>query len=365
MVPNRISAILTAALVASVTGACNSIGPASVTRDRSDYSAAIGDSWKQQTLLNIVKLRYGDFPVFMEIAQVIAGYQLQTTVGAGVSAQNFNAASIGGPVAVGGSVAAAATYIDRPTVIYAPLTGNDFIKKLMTPIPPAAVLFLLQSGYSATLVMPIAVDSVNGIANESRRAGMTRPGDPDFARLTQLLYELQLANALQIRIERSKDSTETAVVGFPPTHVGPDIVAKTAEMRRLLRLGPPNRPYQVRYGGWSGKPDEIAIVTRSMLQVMLELGILAQVPEADITGGRATPGAGSPPTSAAGSLLNIRSGASPPPDSYVAIPYKGRWFWIGEDDIRSKSIFTSVMLLFSISDVGVRTAPPVVTVPAN
>ena len=93
------SLILTAAVVASVTGACNSIGPPTVTRDRSDYGAAIGDSWKQQTLLNIVKLRYGDFPVFMEIAQVIAGYQLQTTVGAGVSAQNFNAmwTTIGAP----------------------------------------------------------------------------------------------------------------------------------------------------------------------------------------------------------------------------------------------------------------------------
>jgi hypothetical protein len=368
MIALQMSTLLAAALIAGATGACSSIGPSTVTRDRSDYGAAIGDSWKQQTLLNIVKLRYGDFPVFMEIAQVIAGYQLQTTVGAGVSAQNFNAASIGGPVAIGGSVAAAATYTDRPTVIYAPLTGNDFIKKLMTPIPPAAVLFLLQSGYSAMLVMPIAVDSVNGIANESRRAGMTRPGDPDFARVTQLLYELQLANALQIRIERSKDNAETAVVGFPPTHLGPDIVAKTAEVRRILRLGPPQRAYQVRYGGWSGKPDEIAIVTRSMLQVMLELGILAQVPESDIAGGRATPGAAGPPSPvapAAGPLLNIRSSASPPPESYVAIPYKGRWFWIGEDDIRSKSLFTSVMLLFSISDVGVRSAPPVVTVPVN
>ena len=270
-------------------------------------------------------------------------------------------------MAVAGSAAAAATYIDRPTVIYAPLTGNDFIKKLMTPIPPAAVLFLLQSGYSATLVMQIAVNSVNGVANKSRRAGMTRPGDPEFTRLAQLLYELQLANALQIRIERSKDNAETAVIGFPPINVGPDVVAKTAEMRRILRLTGPSRTYQVRYGGWSGKADEIAIVTRSMLQVMLELGILAQVPETDIAGGKATPGTGSIPslTAERAPLLNISSGAAPPPEAYVSIQYKGRWFWIGDDDIRSKSIFTSVMLLFSISDVGVRSAPPVVTVPAN
>ncbi len=59
------------------------------------------------------------------------------------------------------------------------------------------------------------------------------------------------------------------------------------------------------------------------------------------------------------------SGARHRPNAYVAIQYKGHWFWIANTDIRSKSIFTGVMLLFSISDVGVRSAPPVVTVPAN
>ena len=32
-------------------------------------------------------------------------------------------------------------------------------------------------------------------------------------------------------------------------------------MRCILRLGLPNRPYEVRYGGWPAKPDETAIVT--------------------------------------------------------------------------------------------------------
>jgi hypothetical protein len=349
-----------------VVSACNSIGPGTVPRDRADYAASLGDSWKQQTLLNIIKLRYGDFPVFVEIAQVIAGYQLQTTVAAGFSAQNYITTAVGGPAAIGGTAGVGATYIDRPTVIYAPLTGNDFIKKLMAPVPPTAVLFLLQSGYSALVVMPLTIDSINGIANESRRPGMSRAADPQFGRLAQLLYELQRGNYLQIRIERSKDNAETAVVGFPPAGVSSDVEAKIAELRSILHLSRPLNGYAVRYGGYSGKSDEIALSTRSMLQVMLELGVLAQIPDGDVAAGRATEGVTS--TSASGgppSPLRILSGTSAPSDAYVAVSYKGRWFWVADTDIRSKLIFGSVMLLFSISDVGVRSTPPVVTVPAN
>ena len=367
MIVQRLLRPVAAAAIAATACACGSIGPSTVSRDRIDYETAIGDSWKQQTLLNIVKLRYGDFPVFMEIAQVIAGYQLQTTVAAGFSAQNYITSSVGGPAAIGGNVGAGATYIDRPTLIYAPLTGTDFLKKLMTPVPPSAVLFLLQSGYDANVVLQIAVDSINGVRNESRRAAMARPADPEFVRLGQLLRDLQLAGALQLRIERGKGGAETTGVAFPPVNETAEIAAKIAEVRRILRVQPGVRQYSITYGGYSGKSDEISMLTRSMLQIMLELGVLAQVPEADIAAGRAVAAGGG--VQAAGSerppLLNIASGTARPPDAYAAIEYKGRWFWIADTDVRSKTIFTSVMLLFSIAEVGVRTAPPVVTVPAN
>src|SRR5258706_14687567 len=86
-----------AAFLALGLAACRSIGPASVPRDRIDYLGSLGTSWKQQTLLNIVKLRYGDVPIFLEVTQVIAGYQLQTTVAAGVVAGRKPAGD-GGPL---------------------------------------------------------------------------------------------------------------------------------------------------------------------------------------------------------------------------------------------------------------------------
>jgi hypothetical protein len=38
------------------------IGPRSLPRDRASYSVSLADSWKQKTLLNIVKIRYVDPP---------------------------------------------------------------------------------------------------------------------------------------------------------------------------------------------------------------------------------------------------------------------------------------------------------------
>ena len=149
--------------------------------------------------------------------------------------------------------------------------------------------------------------------------------------------------------------------------MSPEIAAKIAAVRRILRLTGSGRSHRVHYGGASGQSNEIAMTTRSMLQVMAELGVFAQIPESDVADGRAT-GAGPTDPSANGGrppLLNIMSGAAPPPEAYAAIHYKGRWFWISDTDIRSKTIFSSVMLLFSISDVGVRSPAPVVTVPAN
>ena len=68
---------------------CAGIGPGTVSRDRFDYTEAISDSWKRQMLFNMVKIRYGDAPVFMDVSSVISQYQIagQINLGATINQQ--------------------------------------------------------------------------------------------------------------------------------------------------------------------------------------------------------------------------------------------------------------------------------------
>jgi hypothetical protein len=77
------------------------IGPQSLPRDRSLYSVSLADSWKDLTLLNIVKVRYLDPPVYVDIGNIVSSYTL--TQGASVGGtinppRTSSAAVLGGAV---------------------------------------------------------------------------------------------------------------------------------------------------------------------------------------------------------------------------------------------------------------------------
>ncbi len=214
--------ILFVATAATLTG-CASVGPKTVPIDRADYGAAIADSWKQQTLLNIVKLRYMDLPVFMDVASVVAGYSLQTgvAVNALVTDGNYRQGNLG---SVGGS----AIYTDRPTITYVPMTGEKFLRGLITPIDPKNIFFMLQAGYAADFVLGLTVESLNGVRNSSTARGVVREADPDFLQALQLMRDVQADGALGMRVEEDKARNATGVVFFRRDDVSPEIAAKAA-----------------------------------------------------------------------------------------------------------------------------------------
>jgi len=81
----------------------------------------------------------------VDVGQIVAGYSLQTSLTAGGTISTEKAIQ-GNYLNASGS----AIYTDRPTITYVPLTGNKFIRGLMTPLTPESVFFTIQSGWRPT-----------------------------------------------------------------------------------------------------------------------------------------------------------------------------------------------------------------------
>ena len=107
-------------------GACASIGAGSVHRDRLGYSEALANSWKEQLLLNIVRLRYADTPMFLDVSSVISSYQLQGQVNVGGAYSSGLTAGVPDATGAGLTLGAGAMYTDRPTISYTPLVGEKW-----------------------------------------------------------------------------------------------------------------------------------------------------------------------------------------------------------------------------------------------
>ena len=350
---------LALATVALFSG-CKHLGPKSIPVDRFDYSSSIADSWKQQTLLNIVKLRYMDLPVFVDVASIVAGYSMQTGVSVNGTLSSQNAIQ-GNYVAGGGQ----AIYTDRPTITYVPLTGEKFLRGLITPIDPKNIFFMLQSGYAADFLLGLTVEGLNGVRNRSTTAGAIREADPDFVRALQLLREVQAAGAVGMRVEEGKGKNSTAVLFFRRDDISPEIIQKAAEIRRLLKLPSDPQRFALTYSPVRGADDELAVSSRSMLQIMGAFASYMDVPRAHLKDHSAVPAFEHVAPENRQDPVRIHSGKDKPAETFAAVHYRGYWFWIEDGDWATKRALTAVMFFFTLAESGGAEKLPLVTIPAQ
>lgn len=340
-----------------VLTACASVGPATIPRDRFDYNTAVAESWKQQFLLNIVRLRYADNVAFMDVGQIVSGYTFQGVLGASL-ARN---APFGGYDS--GVVNAQGTYIDRPTITYAPLTGQQFMKALVTPVSPASLLFLMQAGYPADAVMRMALESINGRHNRTLAPARAHPGDPEFLRAVSLIREAQRSGEIGMRIDVDKANRATTVLTFRRRAGQAPLDPKAAELAALLGLEPGADEYVVTYGMRSGGGRDIDMNTRSLLQILAEFAGAVEVPQVHVDDGSAYP----PPPEAGVErpLMRIRSGESPPEEPFTAVRYGRYWYWIDRTDLESKRMFSFLIGVFNFMETGRAESLPLVTIPVQ
>jgi hypothetical protein len=240
--------LLLLCLAASCLLGCVHLGPQTIVTDRVPYSNAVATSWQEQTLLNIVKMRYGDTPFFVDVAQVISGYTLgeQISPTLGVAAAITRAAPFSDRLF--GNMAYQGSFLDRPTISYAPQTTPQFIRNLALPLPPSGVLYLMQAGYPLDLVFDLMLDSINGVQGRAMTGFEVRPASPEYHRLVEILREAQLSGNVGMHVEVDREKMASLVMTFRDEEIDPNLAAKLTEARHLLHIDPDVKQIRVVFG---------------------------------------------------------------------------------------------------------------------
>ena len=319
----------------------------------------MADSWKEQLLLNIVKTRYADAPAFMEVVSVVSGYSLEQ--GVAINGQFSPESMRGDTFAAAGY---AAKFTDRPTISYAPLTGEKFARSLMAPVPLDSLMFTLQGGVPAEFLLGLTLQSFEGYHNATVMGFHYDPADPGFSRLLHLVGDLQQANLLNIEIISNVNSNRN---GFeiwlqfePPDRANTIQLAEVAEVKVLLSVPSVVNRVSVVFGKRAAQSGVVGMRTRSLLQIMATLGEGVEIPPEHLADGSVGPGIATPLQVG----FKVRSGKKKPDAAFVVVPYDGLWFWIDRQDFVSKSVLATVTLLFNFLG-SENSAAPVLTIPTN
>jgi hypothetical protein len=343
------SGLAALALVATLVSGCTSIGPVSIDYSRTGFNEAIQRTDAQQLLLNIVRQRYNDPVMFLEITAVSSSMSRSGNL----NLSGFFPSGFGARESYTGGLGGSMT--ESPLVFYAPNTGEKFVRQILTPIDLKTISLLLQSGWSIERVLLVAADSINGLRNNVA-------GDNEYPVLAKHLRSLQRANRLAFAIER--DANGADVLAMIPT---PGAANEKAyqEACRILNIRPDGKPIRVQLGlGDPTNPSAtVMLATRSLYSAFYFLGNGVQASSRDLAEGVAQnrnidgtifdPGKGD--------LFKVRSSRGAPERAAVKVRYRDEWFYIGESDQDTRTTFSLMSMLLMLQGGDVNRMTPLVS----
>jgi len=159
------------------------------------YDKTTAEIMSKQLLLNIARARYNQPPHFTGISNIAATYNFSFTTGA-TPALTGERGSLLVPF-FGGSVA------ENPTISIAPMQGEEFTQRLLTPFPEQKLTMLLRQGYDVDALLRLLAGELR-LEQEGHEETVcyNRPADQDgypvFRRVMAHLSSIQDRHALYI-----------------------------------------------------------------------------------------------------------------------------------------------------------------------
>ena len=337
---------------------CAVVGPRSITAGRGVYAEVINRTEDEQILNVIVRMRYDETFGMMSVASVTANLSFRTSTGIqlGFGDDNDYAENL---VPFSAGVA----YEENPTISYEPLSGEDFMRRMLSPVATREWHLLSNQAKHPGKVFDLAVRRVNGLRNPL--LGEKLPSR-DFERFVELYDRLRRADVLDI-VQASETGGENN--HFFDIHDYED--AHGDSVRELLDLlgievKPDGStillPFRLAVGS---SVSAINLQTRSAYDVLLEFGIGIEIPPAHLEAGIVEPLTWAVPEEK--QFITIRSSKRRPDNATVRIRFRDRWFYIDATDTKSKRAFLFLRAFIGIrlADPGAAQRKPVLTVPVK
>jgi len=345
----------TVALVAAIAG-CAIAGPASIRGGRLAYNEAIIATNDQQMLAMIVRMRYGESTGLLAVSSITASMAIQASVGGQVgigSSSSYEGNLV--PLSVG------ASYEENPTISYAPVQGEEYMRQVLSPLPIDLTVLVLGARRGDPHALTFLVQGINGIRNPALLAGSVG-ADPRFARVAELVAGMGGDDEVQWTTDKSGHVLVLRCGGenLPP---------RARELFDILGIAPPEPTagiitLPVVLG--IGRPREPAIHldTRSLWELFQIAASSVDVPQADIESRTAPP---LPPQGPAGQSIRIRRAKKAPDSAVTAVRRGDWWYYIEGTDAESKVTFRILENLMSVrmADSVGKQAAPVLTIPAS
>jgi hypothetical protein len=341
-------------LATGVMTSCAGIGPRTIERDRLDYGLSISASIQQQLLGNIVRLRYMEAPVFVDVSSVINQYALTGTIQAGVG---LNTSFLGDDSV---SLGAGGQWEDRPTITYTPISGRKFSESLLTPVKPEALFALVQSGWPAELMFRLTVSVMNGVEDAVETPHYRKQADPRFRELLAVWTRLRQAGVIGMTRSEGEKSDAAIVLYVLPGRIDERTRDDVEFLRKTLELSPDASDFRLTYGLVPSGPHGISVLTRSIFDLLLSLAWQVDVPQLHIDEGRTA--STFVDTGLGGPLFTVHHSENKPEDAFVAIKNRGYWFYIDDRDMVTKRTFGVLQILFSLTDAGKEARGPVLSI---
>jgi hypothetical protein len=375
------------------------------------YNEVVRDTNDQQLLMNIVRLRYADSPVFIDLPNITSQFEVASRGnylgGAGNQFKGHTNLGFG-----------ELSLRDTPTLSYHPREGREIAKALLTPLS-SDLLIVVNAGANLEQLLLLSMNDINDIPNAPGATVLIPPVADDnslFVRGIQLLASLRARDATELAFG-TNEATEGASDPISRSSVGGRDLLNAAkdgyvyrtrgegqvtllkrekglylrirapyvdspemqEVARIFRLTPGLNAYQIKSElteeATHGLPtplasDTIYLNLRSVLQIMTFLSKGVCVPEAHARSGIApvTPGPDGAPydwTRVTAGQFFVHSQKHRPRRCEVAIQYRGYWFYIAPDDVKSRAALAILEIVFALQESDGKNVGPLLTLPVG